>query len=63
MWQGTVVKAFNPSTWEVEAGCDYEASLHYTELQTSHGYIVKHCLKKQNKNCCVSKIVLDSESE
>ena len=48
-----VVHAFNPSTWEVEAGriSEFKASLVYrvSSRMDSQGYTEKPCLK-QNKN-------------
>ena len=43
-----VMQAFNPSTWEVDSGrdlCEFEASLIYSKLQDSQGYVKRLCLK------------------
>ena len=41
---GVVVYAFNPSTWEAEAG------RFLSELQDNQGYTEKPCLEKQKQN-------------
>jgi hypothetical protein len=53
LFWAVVVHAFNPSTWEVEAGriSEFKASLVYrvSSRMDSQGYTEKPCLK-QNKN-------------
>jgi hypothetical protein len=44
-WAG-VAHAFDPSTWEAEAGGFLSLK---SEFQESQGYTEKPCLKKQNK--------------
>ena len=46
---GVVAHAYNPSTWEAEAGgcCEFETSLGYkSEPKASLRYIARPCLKK-----------------
>jgi hypothetical protein len=47
-----VVHAFNPSTWEAEAGGSLSSRQPglQSEFQDSQGYTEKPCLKKQTKN-------------
>jgi hypothetical protein len=54
-WQAVVAHAFNPSTWEAEAGGSLadlwvkgQPGLQ-SEFQDSQGYTEKPCLRKQNK--------------
>jgi hypothetical protein len=46
-----VVHAFNPSTWEAEAGgfLSSRPTWSTSEFQDSQGYTEKHCLKKKKK--------------
>jgi hypothetical protein len=46
-----VVHAFNPSTWEAEAGGFLSSRLSglQSEFQDTQGYTEKPCLKKTNK--------------
>jgi hypothetical protein len=47
---GVVVHAFNPSTWEAEAGRFLSSKPAWsTEFQDSQGYTEKPCLEKQKK--------------
>jgi hypothetical protein len=47
---GVVVHAFNPSTWEAEAGRFLSLrSERVSEFQDSQGYTEKPCLKKPKK--------------
>jgi hypothetical protein len=43
-----VVHAFNPSTWEAEAG-GFLSSVLQSEFQDSQGYTEKPCLEKTKK--------------
>jgi hypothetical protein len=46
-----VAHAFNPSTWEAEAGGFPSSRPAWsTEFQDSQGYTEKPCLKNKNKN-------------
>jgi hypothetical protein len=44
-----VAHAFNPSTWEAEAGGFQGQPGLQNEFQDSQDYTEKHCLEKQNK--------------
>jgi hypothetical protein len=45
-----VVHAFNPSTWEAEAGGFLSSrTAWFTEFQDSQGYTEKPCLEKQKQ--------------
>ena len=47
---GVVAHAFNPSTWEAEAGRFLSLRPAWSiEFQDSQGYTEKPCLEKQNK--------------
>jgi hypothetical protein len=47
--QAAVVHAFNPSTWEAEAGRFLIQIGLQSELQNSQAYTEKPCLKKQKQ--------------
>jgi hypothetical protein len=48
-WQGTVVHACNPSTWQVETD-KFKASVGYTEFRVNLSYITRPCLKNKTRN-------------
>jgi hypothetical protein len=59
--QAVVAHAFNPSTWEAEAGgfLSLRPAWSMSEFQDSQGYTEKHCLKnktKQNKRFHYNKM-------
>jgi hypothetical protein len=49
MGPGVVAHAFNPSTWEAEAGGFLSQPGLQSEFQDSQGYTGKLCLKKEKK--------------
>jgi hypothetical protein len=54
--RAVVAQAFNPSTWEAEAG-GFLSSRLQSEFQDSQGYTEKSCLKKQNKTKNLTKLL------
>jgi len=59
-WRRAVVAhAFNPSTWEAEAGGFLSPAGLQSEFQDSQGYTEKSCLQKKPKNNNNKKRTLD----